>query len=356
MKPSKNLLPPLLTIGATMVVVGALLYYEGFEGITQPSEWGGSVEGYINFLAFFLVFIPISFFALVLIRFGSLLGENYYKKNIIDLVKNEFQHDVLEKEYIDGLPEQSKDFLNAPFTTLLYVDSLEVDALYSLYFDESTVTGITNEIFGESSHELGATVPSIGGAKIGNKGSSKTVQSIKPAELTIAKKFFRLKRILILRQQIVTGLELVDVDISQYSNMKSILSNLRKEYGLHLEKSQSEIDEVSKTLLRDAAKGIVRRLESAKELTLIDGKFKVSSENEKYIFTYDHPVNAYLSSKKNEITIKFTLPVESLSNSQSDFSQLVGKLIPLKVFAKILLPLDSKSESWDVVVKPIAVY
>jgi|GEM_PF-5103828 hypothetical protein len=357
MKPSKSIVQPIIIIGISALVLEVFFYYAISTGeIQRPDEWGGSIEGYINLLSCMIVSPPIIFAALVFIRFGSLVGENYYQKNLPELVKNEFQHNVLEKEYIDTLDDQSKVFLNAPLTTLIFVDILEVESLHSLYFDETTITGITNEVFGESSHEIGANFPNIGGAKLGNRGSSKTTQNIKPAELSIAKKFFRLQRILILKQQIVTSLELIDIDLSQYQEMNSVLLKLKKEYGLTFQKSSDEIDIVKKSLLRDAANEMIKRLESAKDLVLIDAKFNVLNENEDYIFVYDHPVNRYLSDKENEVTIRFTIPANSISFSQNNFHQLVGKTIRLKVFAKILLPLNTKSDNWEVVIKPIAVY
>lgn len=290
------------------------------------------------------------------LTFGSIAGEIYIRNDISQFANIEKINNDRERELIESLDEHSKAILNHPPNTLYYVDKLEVENLYSLYFDDSTVTGITSETFGETSNEITAAIPNVGGAMVGGKDSSKITQNIKPAEMSITKKFYRIQRAVILKQQIIVGLELVDVDLSSLKKMENDISNLQKEYGLNLSSSQIEISEKRTELMRDGAKGTIKRLEDAKGLVLLDSKFLVTEENGKYVFVYTHPVNEYLADKENIITIRFTLPTEALNQSADDFSQIVGKIISLKVFAKLLLPLDTKTGNWSVVIKPIGVY
>ena len=92
-----------------------------------------------------------------------------------------------------------------------------------------------------------------------------------------------------------------------------------------------------------------------KDLVLIEEKFSISQDEKYYICTYTHPATEYLVFSQTSITIKFIIPKEEVY-SKADFDLAIGKAMQLRVFGKVLIPLDEVTKNWELVIKPIAVY
>jgi hypothetical protein len=88
----------------------------------------------------------------------------------------------------------------------------------------------------------------------------------------------------------------------------------------------------------------------------MEEKFTITDNDESYDCSYLHPVSEYLSYKCVQLTIRFSIPKKDVHASNFDFSQVIGKVVPLRIFGKVILSVDRNSNNWEMLVKPIAVY
>lgn len=287
----------------------------------------------------------------VSLYFGALATDRYYRTND-PKVKEAYEDEILLKD----IDEQSRYFLQIPITTLYYGDYEEIENIYTTYFGEDTVIAITSETSEETGGEINALFSKFFGMKHAGKDSTKIVKSYKPKEETILNKFLRYQRATILRRQVNLGLEFVRVDFSDLNEFQDNLNKFTNTYQINLEGSANELDRKYSELYDKGVEETFLLLERAKDLILMEEKFSILENDTHYICNYLHPVSEYVAHKGIQVIIKFSIPKANLHSPNFDFAQVVGKVIPIRVFGKVVLPLDRKSNNWEMLIKPIAVH
>lgn len=294
--------------------------------------------------------LAILFFGVSLALYiGATITDKYYKKHD-PKIKRAYEIERL----LDDLDDRSKYFFENPASTLYYANHLEIDNIYRTYFEEDIVTSITSEIYEESGGEISAFFSKVVGVKQAGKDTTKTTKKYKPKEETTLGKFIRFQQETILRQQIDIGLDLVDIDYQEINELDDALTWLWEVYELAFHESYDEIAEKRNSLFEKASEATMIRLEMAKDLILLDEKFLISEDEKNYICSYTHPIDENFVDKN--IRIVFMIPKNENHNIKFDFHKVMEKVIPLRVFGKVLIPLDRQTDNWEMVITPIAVY
>ena len=282
---------------------------------------------------------------------GAMFTDQYYR-NHDPRVKESYEDEKLSRE----LDETSLKFLSIPITALYYVNVEEIGTIYSTYFGEDIVTSITSETSEESGGEISAVFSKIFGVKQAGKDSTKIIKNFKPKEETILAKFLRYQRAVILRKQITLDLDNAPMDYRLINEFDDTVAWLVHNQGVDLTKSTDELNSKRAELLQVATTQTIERLETAKDLILLEGKFLVTQNDNNYICTYFHPVNQVFPYQDMQVTIKFLIPKEETQKAIFDFNQVIDKYIPLRIFGKVVLPVDRSTFTWEMLVKPIGVY
>lgn len=340
MRPSRRF-GVLLFVGLLASTIGVFLF---LNSNTQATSEFNLAQA--TLLAGFIVFVVA-----LLLYAGASITDHYYRKND-PRVKEAYEDERLLKE----LDDRSKSFLQISIPALYYGNHEEIDNIYSTYFGQDIVVSITSETSEETGGEISALFSQVFGIKQAGKDSTKVIKSYKPKEETTLNKFLKYQRAVILTKQINLGLEFVRVDFTEYNEYHNQLDWFINTYQINLNASSEELDRKSNELYDRGVEETLVQLERAKDLILMEEKFTISDHDESYDCSYLHPVSEYLSYKGVQLTIRFAIPKKDVHASNFDFSQVVGKVVPLRIFGKVILPVDRNSNNWEMLVKPIAVY
>lgn len=340
MKPSRQF-GAFLFIGLLALVFGIVAFINS--NIQSTSK--------LNFSQLFLLIGLTVFFTSLALYFGASMTDRYYKKNDLH-AKNMLEEEQLMKE----LDDRSLYFLQVSIPALYYGNTEEIENIYSTYFGEDIVTAITSEVSEETGGEINAFFSKVFGVKQAGRDITKIIKNYKPKEETTLSKFLLYQRTVILRKQINIGLEFVRVDFSEYNAFQESMSWFINTYQINLEKSSEELNQKTNELYDKGVEETLIQLEKAKDIILMEEKFFITEDHENYICNFVHPVSDYLSYKGIQLTIKFSIPKANVQKSTFDFSQVVEKSVPLRIFGKVILPIDRKSNNWEMIVNPIAVY
>jgi hypothetical protein len=262
-----------------------------------------------------------------------------------------------QQTQLTGAIEQKKEkWLNVPNISFHFADKEKIINFYNDYFKEPTVEQVVNELVGEVSGEIKGKIPQVIESKVGGKDISKWISTIKLPDISTAEMFRRWQRETIKNGQIILGLELVDIDLSDLEAFDTLLSQLKSKFDFQLEEPQ--VNQHRAALKRKAAENTIRRLETATGMILVEGKFKITDlSSDFYKCIYDHPVNEYVADEGKSTTISIILKKDALEPSiAGNYVQSIGKSIPLTVYGKIWQPVDRKENVWELQITPIAVY
>jgi hypothetical protein len=261
-----------------------------------------------------------------------------------------------EMQLAEAVDKKKEGFLNIPNISFHFANKDEIQSFYNDYFKEPTVEQIVAEMATELGGEAKARFPKILETKIGGKDISKWISTIKLPDISVSEMFRRYQRETIKNNQVMLGLELVEIDLSDLNILDKLVAEFNSKFNLILD--DPKIDGLRTALRKRASEKTMVRLENASGAVLLEGKFKILSLPEDfYKCVYYHPVNEYFTEGSNNITISFILKKFSLEPSiAGNYAQSVGKSIPLRVYGKIWQPIDRKADVWDLQITPIAVY
>jgi hypothetical protein len=210
-------------------------------------------------------------------------------------------------------------------------------------------------IIGYCPHLLSPLIVVIEG-RIGGKNLEKWIRNIRLPDASLNEKFRRLQRYLIENNQIATGIEIVNVDLSDLAELNGMTEKLDK-LGVKIE--EVSLHETRLDLRRKAAENSISRLENVSGWVFVEGKFLISMDKERSSLkcVLRHPVNEYLSNQDAKYAISFVLKTDDLEPSaRINFSESVGRTIPLRVVGKVWAPVDRRSGNYDLTLVPLAVY
>lgn len=261
-----------------------------------------------------------------------------------------------ESPLADTVDKKKEAFINIPNISFHFANKDEIKSFYNDYFKEPTVEQVVAEIANELSGEVKGALPKILEAKIGGKDIGKWISTIKLPDISNAEMFRRYQRETIKNDQVTLGIELVDVDLSDLTEFDEAVTELNTKFGFEIEKAKIEGQRAA--LKKKAAEKTLVRLENVTGTVLIEGKFKITTTPDNfYRCIYDHPVNEYISGEGKNVAISIILRTDSIEPSISgNYSQSIGKTIPLRVYGKVWQPIDRKADIWDLQITPIAVY
>lgn len=311
----------------------------------------------------------LSYIAAAIALMGIILFIVIYLRPPIKLIYPELE--LLRKsitrtnptQLIEPIEPRKEKWLNVSNISFHFADKEKIKQFYNDYFKEPTIEQVVNELVGEVSGEIKGKIPQVIESKMGGKDISKWISTIKLPDISTAEMFRRWQRETIKNGQVILGLEVVDIDLSDLEAFDGLLSQLNSKFGLQLEEV-SQISQQRTSLKRKAAENTIRRLESAVGMILVEGKFRINDSSsikdlpsECYKCVYDHPVNEYVADEGESITISIILRRDSLEpNIAANYAQSTGKTIPLTVFGKVFWNVDRKENVWELQITPIAVY
>ena len=208
----------------------------------------------------------------------------------------------------------------------------------------------------EISGDIKGQLPKVLEAKAGGKNLRKWISTIKLPDISLGEMFRRYQRETILKDQVLLGLELLDVELTDLNKFNKLVSQLEKDFGLDV--NEALLNERRRELRLKAAEKTLHRLETVTGWILLEGKFKIDDfSRDFYKLTYWHPVNDYIKGAGKQVYISTIVKKASVEpHVAGNYAQSIGRLIPIKVYGKVWQPLDRKSEAWEVQVTPLAIY
>ena len=92
-------------------------------------------------------------------------------------------------------------------------------------------------------------------------------------------------------------------------------------------------------------------------LVLIEGKFRIEPDGEYYKYVYKHPVVNYLPNQHAPVTISTRIRSASIEEPfKSNYAELSGQLISIKIYGEVLRPIDRANNIWDLRLTALAIY
>jgi len=273
-----------------------------------------------------------------------------------ELAKREIERDESSSKKLAAIVEEKKNkFINTPSRSFHFANGEQIRSFYSDYFKEPTIASLINEMTGELSADIKGTIPQLLEAKLGGKDISKWVSTIKLPDISLSGMFLRYQRETIKSNQVVLGIEEVEIELNELQAFDSMVKTLNERFGFNLEDGTLA---THRTRLKEkAAERTLVKLEQATGWVLVEGRFKIDKMEDFYRCTYLHPVGEYLSKQATPVTISILLPIESVEPSfAGNYAESVGKTIPLKVYGQVWQPVDRKSRVWELQLTPLAVY
>jgi hypothetical protein len=338
-----------------ILIIDAILILYNYQNVSSyvSSNW--------TYLLLIVSFIPLE---ILIIFFAFEKSAKWFLSQVVSRSRptlEKFGREIERKFGGSGglvLDEKKKDFVNISTISFHYVDKEQVMNSYNDYFKEPIVEQSIDEDTREISGGVKGSIPQVMEAKTEGKGTRKRTSTIKAPSISLAEKFRRYQKSVIENNQVILGLELVDIDLSDLNEFNGHFAQLESKYKLKLDSSQ--IEEKRVELKKKAAEKTIVRLENATGWVLIEGKFVISESSNPenfYKLTYEHPVNEYLNNETNKITIGILLQKDSIEPGYAgNYAQSIGKSITLHAFGKVWAPVDRKSGVWELQISPIAIY
>lgn len=265
----------------------------------------------------------------------------------------EVQEKDRDKIKYDGKIEK---FVNTSTISFHYANKEQVENFYNDYFKEPAIKYAINEIVTEAGGELKGSLPELIESKTNERDVNKWINTIKIPDISLAEKFRKYQRSVIENKQVTLGLELVDIDLSEYTEFRSSVNMFERTYNMKLDPIQ--IEQQSSKMKKNAAEKTINRLENATAWVIVEGKFSIINDSTDYYkCMYYHPVNEYLGDDEKKITISIMLKKDSIEpNYRGNYSQSIDRSIPLVVFGNVWAPVDRKSDIWELQISPTVVY
>ncbi|MGF1478456.1 MAG: hypothetical protein ACFB4I_03060 [Cyanophyceae cyanobacterium] len=147
----------------------------------------------------------------------------------------------------------------------------------------------------------------------------------------------------------------MELELSDVHKFKKLLDQLRQ-FKLNFDRDleslfQNAVEQKEEELSREAASETINKLQEVRtdpgEILLMSGDFWISDlDFNQFKFTYRHPVSNYIN--KN-VVICFCLEEQHWKHGSN-------KSIYLNICGKIFSRINSDCSSWELEIKPIAVY
>lgn len=262
----------------------------------------------------------------------------------------------LSERQIESVVDIKKEqFINLPNIRFHFVDKGQVESYYDDYFKEPTIESLVSEITGEVDAEVKANLPQIIESRIGSKDISKWMSTIKLPDVTLNRKFLRYQKETIKNEQVILGIEEVEIELTELDRFENTVENFEKRFGLVI--GEDQLKATRSTLREKAAGKTLDRLEKVTGWVLVDGKFKIEDNDKFYRCVYEHPVNEYLTAQTGHVTITVLIKKDNLEpHISGNYAQSIGRFIPLRVYGQVWAPIDRSTKVWDLQITPLAVY
>jgi hypothetical protein len=294
-------------------------------------------------------------------RFRRFMEEKYRQYKFLEQarVRNDEEANLEgnrgSKGLTDILKEKTQRFLETPSVAFHFADIEQIQTFYNDFFREPTIESLVSEITQELNADVKGTIPQVLEAKLGGKDVGKWISNIKLPDTTLSGMFVRYQRETIKKGQVTIGLEEVDIELNDLQEFDDAVGELAKKFSLLL--APELVDNTRASLKQKAAERTLVRLENATGWLLVEGRFRITRQDEFYRCTYTHPVGEYLPEADGPVTLSFLLDSSKVENRVSgNYAQSLEKLIPLKVYGKVWQPIDRGRRSWDLQITPLAVY
>lgn len=259
------------------------------------------------------------------------------------------------------LERKKKEFLSLAGVSFIYVDREAIKDAYNISFKEPTVESLVQKLVEEQEGELGSGEGTglILKGRLGGKSLTEYVKKIKLPETTIPEMFVRYQRHIIENVNAKYGFDEIAIKLERVSKFESDLVKLCEHFSVSVPNDfiKAKKEEIKRTLVESA----LADLEEIDQFVILAGKYKVSPDGEKvYKFTYDHPINAYLTHMPDtHVQISCFLEKNRIEDSYKPHIMRIAQknqVIPAKIFGKVLQPIDRKSKNWELQVVPFAIY
>jgi hypothetical protein len=260
------------------------------------------------------------------------------------------------------LSSKKATFLNIAAISFYYVNEEEITNHYNMNFREPTIENLIEKTINEKTDDIGTgvDVEAVLKSKMGGRNLRDFVRTIKLPETTVAEKFLRYQRFLLQENKVNYGFDEIEIQLELLDRFKDDIEALSKKY--YDVPFSNELIEEKKNQIKDKlVKEALTQLEKINQYVLLSGKYvAVKDKNNNYRLIYDHPINEHLQQfPKVKVQITALLERELIQKSFQVQLQTMSEKsnkIPLKIFGKVLQPLDTNSDVWELIIVPFAIY
>ena len=154
--------------------------------------------------------------------------------------------------------------------------------------------------------------------------------------------------------QVAFDVEEVDIELSDVTDFENKIKELRNVFYFEVE--DERIEAKKQQLNENAAENTLVKLEKLIGWVLIEGNFKIETDENCYILKMLHPVSNYLKSNK-KVQIYISLPKDKIEESFSgNYKSSIGSSINLNVYAQVWRSISRSEDNWNIVLTPLAIY
>jgi len=287
----------------------------------------------------------------------SLIG--YQSKDILNqLWSKDVYIDAKGKSFkkLNEVEQKKERLINLPSISLHYRDEERIKNFYNDYFREPTTESFVKEVVSEASGEAGVNIADLLKTKAGSKNLSKWIRTVKLPETSISGMFHRYQRETIIKNQVTLNLDIVDIELSKVVNFQKDTNAIKNKYNIEID--PAKLRKKEQELKSLSAEKVLKRLESASGATVIDGKFRITDNDDQYYkIILTHSVNKYLPKADVPITISALVPKAKIATFVAgNYAQSINKTIPLKIYGQVWRPINRAERVYELQITPLAIY
>jgi len=284
---------------------------------------------------------------------------DHFEKVVIAL------EDILEEEetsYSD-LTEQTEAGRQQYFTAIKqindfnYADETSIHEAFNSVFKAPVLINLIQEVLIEDDISVRSKIRDIVGPNAESEEIAKWVTEQVSTGASLNEMFLRLQEFLLEQRQVIVGLEVLDqeeIDSEFLQKFEKEVRVIRNRLKFTLQ--NNEVEERRNHLKQRSVQRIISKL-SKEDLkgqqVLVYGKFKLVRDESDISFRYIHPVSSLFGRKVSISTL--SVPLAEL-NPLKVFEQSIGSTMILRIYGEIFQPLNTKSKSCSLTIRPIAIY
>lgn len=260
-----------------------------------------------------------------------------------------------------GFKQEIERFANANAINFMYCDDEAINDFYNSTFKEPLVESMIEKLVEERTGGIKTGKAAALALESELKGTTlkEYISTIKLPETTLSERLSRYIVYSLENGNVGYGFESLSIKLGKVQKFENNLESMKAEFGISF--SEEIIEAKKKEIKNELVKELIQELEKVRDNVLVSGDYLVVNENdEEYKLIYNHPISEHLKYlgkvRVYIICIINKAKIKDLYKSRFVRSARDREEIPIRIFGKVIKPLNTSTDNWELELIPFAIY